>query len=84
MARRLFAVLPVAGPLLVLAASARAEGPVGGDAEDAAAKLREIAIRISKSLKENEEALARIARGEQATVRPVDITLPKHNHEGGT
>ena len=84
LARRLSAALPVAA-LLVLAASARAEGPVGGEEEDAMAKVKEISIRISKGLRENEEALARIARGEQASLKPVDISLPKHNHpEGGT
>ena len=83
MARRFLLVLPAAA-LLAFAGAARAEGPVEGGESDDAAKVREISIRISKALKENEEALASIARGEKATPRPVDISLPKHNHEGGT
>jgi len=73
-------------PLVVLvvglglsAGTARAEGPVEGGGEDAVEEIQKIAIRISKSLKENEEALSRLARGEKGDPKPVHIHLP-----GGT
>ena len=84
MARRFSFLLLPAATLLAFAGTVRAEGPVEGGGNDDAAKIREIALRISKALKENEEALSRLARGEKAMPKPVDITLPPHNHSGGT
>lgn len=72
-------VLPAALLLALAAGPARAEGPVEGGGEDGLEEIQKIAIRISKSLKENEEALAALARGEKGAPKPVHIHLP-----GGT
>jgi hypothetical protein len=76
--------IPLAAALLLLVSpSALAEGPVGpgpqeGSPEEEIARL---ALKISKALKENEEALSRIARGEQGEAKPVDIRLPPAGSE---
>jgi hypothetical protein len=73
-------ILPAA--FLVLAASAaRAEGPVGPE-EDLKSELEQAALRVSKALKDNEDALAKIARGESAELKTVDIDLPKKDSKG--
>ena len=63
--------------LLLGAASARAEGPVGppqgGDPVD---EIKKAAAKITKSMKESEEALTRVARGETAEPKGVDVALP--------
>lgn len=50
------------------------EGPHGG--AQGAEELEEVSRRISKALRENEEALARLARGEKAKPGKVDIEIP--------
>ena len=70
--------------LLSCPAALAAEGPVGPDEGDPMQKIGELSIKISKALKENEDALTRLARGEKAAPKPVDIDLLKHNHAGGT
>ncbi len=70
------AVLPAAA-LLLVAGAARAEGPVappGGP--DPMQEIREASLRISKALKENEDALTKLARGEKGDPKPVDLSLP--------
>jgi hypothetical protein len=76
-------VLPGAALLLLPAlafapARALAEGPVvppqGGDPVE---EIRQASIRLSKALKENEEALAKVARGEAGDPKAVDVDLPK-------
>ena len=76
-------VLLSASAVLATAALAT-EGPVGPDEGDPMQKIRELSVKISRALKENEDALTRLARGEKGVPKSVDITLPKHNHEGGT
>ena len=57
--------------------SARAEGPTEGEgAGDPADEIRRLSIAISKALRENEEALSRLARGEKGDPKPVHIHLP--------
>jgi hypothetical protein len=71
---------PLAAALWAFAAApapARAEGPIEGPGqEEAMAKLRELSIRISKALEQNEDALARLSRGEDGKPQKVDISLP--------
>jgi hypothetical protein len=72
--------LPILPALVLLAAasSARAEGPEGPESEsDLMDALAKASLRVSKALKENEEALARLARGEAAAPKAVDIDLPR-------
>lgn len=72
--KRLF--LPAAA-LLLAAGAARAEGPVAPPTgPDPMEEVREASLRISKALKENEEALTKLARGEKADPKPVDLSLP--------
>jgi len=63
--------------LLLAAATAMAEGPVqppeGGDPVD---EIKKAAIRITKAMKEAEASLSKVARGETAEPKGVDIELP--------
>ncbi|MCK6480660.1 MAG: hypothetical protein L6R43_11090 [Planctomycetes bacterium] len=75
------ALLPAA--LLCGAASAALaapEGPVpppvGPGGKSLEEQALEISRRITRDLRENEEALTRLARGEKATPRKVDIEIP--------
>ncbi len=78
------ALLLLAAPV-AFASPAQAEGPVGpGGGRSPEEEIARLAIKISKALKENEEALTRLARGEKGVPAAVDISLPRHNHEGGT
>lgn len=73
--------LVLAGTLaaLLVASPARAEGPVeGGDLQQ---QVEELAKKISRALKENEQQLTRLARGDQGKPRDVDIKLPE---DGGS
>ena len=70
--------LPAAA-LLLAAGVARAEGPIGPPQgpEQLMDEIKKASIRVSKALKDSEEALARLARGEKADPKPVDVDLPK-------
>ncbi len=69
--------LLLAASLLLCAPAALAEGPVappeGGDPMD---EIKKAAAKISKSMKESEEALTKVARGETAEPKGVDVVLP--------
>jgi len=73
-------LLFAASLLLLGAASARAEGPVlppeGGGPMD---EIKKAAAKITKSMKESEEALTKVARGETAVPKGVDVELPPPN-----
>jgi hypothetical protein len=58
---------------LALAAPALAQ-EAGG--EDPMKAIQEASVKVSKALKESEEALTKVARGETAAPKPVDIALP--------
>ena len=73
MNRVLRRALPLCALLLGASAAALAAGPVGPSPED---EVKELAKKISKELRENEEALAKLARGEKAEPKKVDIELP--------
>ena len=49
-------------------------GPEGGSPEE---QIQELAKKISRELKENEEALAKLARGEKAIPKGVNIEIPE-------
>jgi hypothetical protein len=70
---------PAAALLLAAAAAAaRAEGPVGpapGEG-DPRAEIERISRKITKDLRENEEALTRVARGEEGDPGRVDVEIP--------
>ena len=85
-ARTLRHLLPAAALLLGAAGLALAapEGPVGPEGGSPEEQIQELAKRISKELKESEEALARLARGEKADPRPVDIELPEAEKAKGS
>jgi len=70
---------------LLAAPAAFAEGPVGPAPGPSSPEeeMAQLTIRISKALKQNEEALTRIARGEQGKAAPVDIRIPP-GQEGGS
>ena len=95
MVRRTFRARTLAATVLALAAgsaplfvagTARADGPSAQEGPDPQAmdELHKISLRISKSLKENEEALARLARGEQGTPKKVDIEIPPSDRKPET
>jgi hypothetical protein len=69
--------------LLLAAATALAEGPVqppeGGDP---VGEIKKAAVKITRAMKEAEASLTKVARGETAEPKPVDIQLPPP--EGGT
>jgi hypothetical protein len=68
----------LAAALLLSAGAARAEGPVTPpQGPDPMEEIQKASIRVSKALKESEEALSKIARGERAEPKPVDVDLPK-------
>jgi hypothetical protein len=70
----------LAAALLLASGAARAEGPVtppGPNGPDPMEEIQKASIRVSKALKESEEALSKIARGETATPKAVDVDLPK-------
>ena len=78
MNRLLRRALPLGALLLGAAGTAFAlppqEGPDSG--HGAEEQVKELSRKISRELKENEEALARLARGEKAEPKKVDIELP--------
>jgi len=74
--RILRALLPAA--LLALGAGSALAQESGPDIEK---QVQELSRKISRELKENEEALARIARGERGEVKPVDVSLPGKDGE---
>src|SRR5258706_389239 len=66
-----------AGARLLGASAARAGGPVTPPVgPDPMQEIKEASLRISKALKENEEALTKPVRGEKGDPKPVDIQLP--------
>jgi len=71
-----FLLLPA---LLLASAAARAEGPVappeGGDPME---EIKKAAAKITQGMKDSEEALTRLARGEKADPKGVDVDLPKN------
>lgn len=70
-------ILAAALPLLLAAPAAWAAQPEGGPAEGSPEqKIAELAVKISRALRENEEALARLARGEKGDPKAVDVSLP--------
>ena len=72
-------LLPAAAALLLAAGAVRAEGPVppvGGS--DPVEDLKKASIEVSRALKANEEALTKVAQGETADPKPVDIRLPEN------
>jgi hypothetical protein len=72
-------LLAAAAPALATAVHPPVEGPVappaGGPSPEE--EIARLAIEITKGLRENEEALARLARGQGGDPKAVDINLPK-------
>ena len=68
-----------AGLVLLAASSALAEGPVAppGGEPSPEEEIARLAVLISKGLRENEESLGRLARGQAGAPKAVDIDLPK-------
>jgi hypothetical protein len=79
---RRLAALSLAALVASQAPLARAEGPVdGGDLEQ---QVREVALKISRALKENEAHLARLARGDEGKPSNVDIKIPETGSESSS
>ena len=63
--------------LLLAGSAARAEGPVGPpEGGDPVGEIKKAAAKVTKGMKESEEALTKVAKGEKADPKPVDLTPP--------
>jgi hypothetical protein len=66
-----------AAALLLAGSAARAEGPVGPpEGGDPVEEIKKAAAKVTQGMKDSEEALTKVAKGEKADPKAVDITLP--------